>query len=64
LQGRLVSIGGNGVIERKDEWLDIKNKMKNIGGASKIKAVTKNAQARLWKKMGFVYNSSIIEFNI
>lgn len=60
----IISIGGSGVVKSQDEWTDIKNKIKNIGGASKIKAVAKNSQARLWKRMGFLNSASIIEFSI
>lgn len=60
----IISIGGTGVVKSQDEWADFKNKIKNIGGASKIKAVAKNAQAKLWKRMGFLNIASIIEFSM
>ncbi len=47
------SIGGRGVIDNARHWGSIKAWMKQQG-ATKVQAVCKPAQARLWQKLGFV----------
>jgi hypothetical protein len=46
------SIGGRGVIDNAHHWAGIKAWMK-ANGAVKVQGVCRQAQARLWGKLGF-----------
>jgi hypothetical protein len=46
------SVGGRRVVESTEHWSRIKAWMKQCG-ATKVQAVCKPAQARLWQKLGF-----------